>query len=67
MRGTPLNPHPTVDDECRESRGLPYWLRDQLSGFAEHLRSSPPYNQDQLGRALDGIADGREWQAMVWR
>ena len=43
------------------------WFREQLDSFAEHIRSAAPYNQDQIARALTGIAEGREWQAMVWR
>ena len=45
----------------------PDWLREQLESFAEHLRSTGPYNQDQMARALEGIAAGREWTVMVWR
>lgn len=52
---------------CRQNRNRPGWFREQLDSFADHVRSSPPYNQDQLARALSGIAEGREWEAMVWR
>lgn len=61
------DPCPTVDDICADNRARSGWYREQLDSFAEHIRSTALYNQDQLARALDGIATGREWQAMVWR
>lgn len=58
---------PTIDQVCRGNASRSDWLRDQLTSFAEHIRSTSAYNPDQIARALDGIAEGREWTAMVWR
>ena len=58
---------PDIERTLQRNCGRPDWFREQLQSFALHIKSSAPYNQDQLARALAEMAEGREWEVMTWR